>query len=442
MALAVQRQLEAAQRFLSGLTTLPTYAEARARQLEKLRKVLTSTPDLSTKQSGDLLLSLDTALWDEKSLEDLRSWIAEKTGLEDLESGGRRQSQDYMNLPSFLPDWLWKNLLDPNEAPEVSLEKLCGYAANLGLRLPTEGTLAMLCTLAYQKDVLAMSGHAKHRLLEQKKPLIRKWLQGNRPPVHVGTLPDSWTDIPGELRRKAIPSGVDPLPPPPSHVDFWRVASTWPVRVSNRMALDGAAQASTPSGVDSGALGRMAEVVQSSVQLVQEAQAMARTALTSVGKGPSGEQVMLALEDGSVDDVPARRAAPEVETPAERPGESVRVGAGKISVQQQLRDLQTGLTGADCTDAILKRPAASVDLRKRPATQMARPAAASKGSLPRQPSRKQRPASDDTRKKFTSRAYHAAKKRVLRSGGSTVAATEAAREALRKASVRWAADHA
>lgn len=443
MAAAFEKHLVAAQRFLAGLTTLPTYADASARQLTKLTKSLEKISEFSTKQSADILAALDVTLWDESSLAAIRARVAERTDVAEPETvSGRRQNQDFLSLPQFIPEWLWRETLDAKCDPAVVLEKLCCHAFNLGLRLPSEPTLALLCALAYQREVMAMSGNAKHRLVETKKPIIRKWLQGQKPAVYLDALPGNWDSIPEELRRKAFPSGQQPLPPPPSHLDFYRLATTWPVRTSNRLAADGALQISSAAGPDVGALGRMADAVESSVKLAQDAQAMAQAMWSKKTNPPPATDAILALEDGTVEEssAPAKAAADEAAPPAQQAGSARARATAPLSVQQQLRELQS-----DWREQahVAKRPASRRPAQKRPASR-------SEPQSPKRPSRHsnvfRKPAAagmkGDTRKKFTSRAYHAAKKQVQRNGGSDRAALEAARKALREASAAWDAARA
>ena len=175
--------LVAGQKFLEGLRSLPSYKDAQQKQLRALLKQLGSVTDLTTGQSGKILSMLDEKLWDHESLQQLRQQIADKTEQIPGEAQGRRSLQDFVELPNYLTDSLWQTLLDRKTSGQEALELVCQHAALLGLRLPSESTMAMLLTLAYQGQALAMSGKAKFHLQQKQKPLIRKLLAGPRPLV-------------------------------------------------------------------------------------------------------------------------------------------------------------------------------------------------------------------------------------------------------------------
>lgn len=168
-----EKQLISGQKFLQGLRTLPTYKDARLKQLQNLLKALGSVAELSTAQFANFLSMLDETLWDHGSMQMLRQQIADKTQENLRESMGRRPLQD----PSFARS-LWEKLLDGKTSGQDALELLCQHASLLGLRLPSEMTMAMPLTLAYQGQSLAMSGNARFQLYVKQKPQIRRMLAG------------------------------------------------------------------------------------------------------------------------------------------------------------------------------------------------------------------------------------------------------------------------
>ena len=157
MAGAFEKAMVAGQKFLEGLRSLPSYKDAQQKQLRALLKQLGSVTDLTTGQSGKILSMLDEKLWDHESLQQLRQQIADKTEQIPGEAQGRRSLQDFVELPNYLTDSLWQTLLDRKTSGQEALELVCQHAALLGLRLPSESTMAMLLTLAYQGQALAMS---------------------------------------------------------------------------------------------------------------------------------------------------------------------------------------------------------------------------------------------------------------------------------------------
>ena len=148
MATIFERQLVAGHQFLKGLRRLPSYSDARQKQLESILRHLSAVPEVPTVQAAKIFSLLDEDVWDEDSLRVLREHVAEKTMDGTEASQGRRATQDFTDMPRFLPDSVWQVLLNEKVSGQEGLEVLCHHAANLGLRLPSEATIAMLLTLS------------------------------------------------------------------------------------------------------------------------------------------------------------------------------------------------------------------------------------------------------------------------------------------------------
>ena len=147
----VQKQLIASQKFLAGLLALPQYAELRGKQLERLMAVIRKVR-LTVEQSGLLLAAMDSNLWDEGSISQLKSLVADQTVTETNEeqASQRVKQQDFTSLPYYLDgDW-WRRLETPVATErEKNCERLCQHAARLGLTNPTEETYAFLYVLSF-----------------------------------------------------------------------------------------------------------------------------------------------------------------------------------------------------------------------------------------------------------------------------------------------------
>lgn len=63
---SVEKLLEAAQRFLRGVLSLPSYEDIQTKQLKGLLHCLDKVKDLSTAQAGMFLDALDPELWSEE----------------------------------------------------------------------------------------------------------------------------------------------------------------------------------------------------------------------------------------------------------------------------------------------------------------------------------------------------------------------------------------
>ena len=399
---------------------------------------------------------LDEKLWDHESLQQLRQQIADKTEQIPGEAQGRRSLQDFVELPNYLTDSLWQTLLDRKTSGQEALELVCQHAALLGLRLPSESTMAMLLTLAYQGQALAMSGKAKFHLQQKQKPLIRKLLAGPRPLIWLTPLPAEWTDLPAERRERAFPGGARPAPIPSGCVDFGGVAKQWPVRNTNRLVCKGDAGSSSVTAGPS-ALEKMADAVMSTAKLACQAASLVgvepREYSTSTGaRGATAQQpIVLAIKDKEAEatkDKDAEEGEEEVrqadhtrETLDAEPKRDLRVP--QPSLQEKLRALR-GELGTRAVKRERENPGQESDpggvlrrpsVRRRPSagpSQMRKPASGSCG-------KKSGPSGDgpDTCKRYASRCYNAARKQALNRGKDAEAALEAARKAHRKAVAEW-----
>ena len=101
----IAKQVVASQFFLEGLLSLPHYAELRLKQLERLLALI-SKASLTLEQSGPIISSLDSRIWDGMSLQRLKSALADKTleVADAAETEGRVKQQDYTSLPRYLTE--------------------------------------------------------------------------------------------------------------------------------------------------------------------------------------------------------------------------------------------------------------------------------------------------------------------------------------------------
>ena len=237
----VQKQLIASQKFLAGLLALPQYAELRGKQLERLMAVIRKVR-LTVEQSGLLLAAMDSNLWDEGSISQLKSLVADQTVTETNEeqASQRVKQQDFTSLPYYLDgDW-WRRLETPVATErEKNCERLCQHAARLGLTNPTEETYAFLYVLSFalQPGTLIFDCE-KLQLLTQWKPVMKRHLKNAaQPPLQLMILPANVDECPKELLRAAYPQGFVAASPAQTTVEeVMRLARTWPLRKTNVVA--------------------------------------------------------------------------------------------------------------------------------------------------------------------------------------------------------------
>lgn len=98
--------------------------------------------------------------------------------------------QDYTALPIYLDEHWW-NVIERTTSEVGLLEQLTKHAGNLGLRCPTEPTMATLCVLAASFfRGPEQSDQAKFEKLAVFKPKVKKWLQNlGKPAEYVTQLP-------------------------------------------------------------------------------------------------------------------------------------------------------------------------------------------------------------------------------------------------------------
>ena len=237
----VQKQLIASQKFLVGLISLPQYGELRGKQLERLM-ALTRKAKLTIEQSSGVLASLDATLWDESSLSQLKSLVADQTlsdGMED-DSSQRAKQQDFSALPHYLDDAWWRRLeTAQGKEKEKNCELLCQHAARLGLTNPSEETYAYLYALSFaMHPATVIFDCEKLGLLAKWKPIMKRILKvAVRPPLNLLVLPCDVEQCPPELLRAAYPQGFRPGTPSHKTIpEVMQLARTWPLRKTHLTA--------------------------------------------------------------------------------------------------------------------------------------------------------------------------------------------------------------
>ena len=63
MSKKLEKSIAAAQKFLTGLRTLPQFPEIQSRQAANLKKSVEAIPSISVSESTTILETLDDSLW-------------------------------------------------------------------------------------------------------------------------------------------------------------------------------------------------------------------------------------------------------------------------------------------------------------------------------------------------------------------------------------------
>ena len=371
----------AAQIFLEGLFTLPHYGELRQKQLVRLLDLI-SKVSLTLEQSGSILASLDSRIWDGVSLQRLKSSLADQTveASDQVEIVGKKQ-QNYTAIFRYLTQewWLLVEKADSLESREKALEMVCELAGKLGLRSGTEETYAFLFVLAFtMHPTCVVYDHEKQNLLQQWKPIIKRHLK-KCPPLTdcLSILPDNPDDCPAIYFRAAFPDGwTAALPQFKSLADVVQLARTWPLR-SSHVTVTARKHAEPPrdmSHMSASAMGVAAAVARQttialSQQLLQETQEVPGFKL---------------LKDNLRNVQPQKTMSVLLDTPAEAPASSSKTGvAPALDPQSMIDSLREDLkeekkeeekSGKNSTgkkrkkkEKAMKRPCAVAKVLKRPA---------------------------------------------------------------------------
>ena len=368
----IARQLHATQKFLLGLKKLPTFSEVRDKQLVQLKALVAKSEGLSTEKVADIISALDESLWEESSLLSLKQSLAEK--IEDEEPKERRSMQDYTALPMYLDEHWW-NVIEKTSSEVTILEQLTKHAGNLGLRCPTEQTMAMLCVLAGCLFRGAeRSDQTKFEKLAIFKPKVKKWLQNlGRPSEYVTHLPLATAEFPEALLRAAYPAGFVAYFPSGVTVEgIMNLVKTYPLRKTNVAAQSSGSSVMSaetlPGGSGFHAMGQfLAGMLQGQAsgagpaqQAHQREKAAEDKALTCA-TGSVKPTTVLALTDGTIDQ-DGKESLQDLKTEAQE-ALSKRHSALEEPkpVSAQLNALRAGLYGEDDEgtdpDDSLKRPA-------------------------------------------------------------------------------------
>ena len=286
------KQLGASDRFLKSISTLPTFGQIHGLQLQKLQTLVLNSKynedDAATaaqKVSEAMFLSAEARA-------DLMEKVAQACCKmpEKNRDGGKSlkgpscQAQNYSTIHRFLPRTVWVKMENPKILSRV--QALCEFAANLGLELPTEATLAsMLCCIYWKewchgdtpKQEQYQIGQASKKQLREvlKDCCGRQQQKGNR----LEKLPLCFEDLPGSHKKI-----FEEEPPAPASINLEECIKEFPMR-------------STRGGV------HVKNMPQDTLQMILKMVSQQQSGGSS--RGASFRPDLLAIEDGSAGASPA-----------------------------------------------------------------------------------------------------------------------------------------
>ena len=124
----IEKQIVSSQKFLNGLASLPHFAELRRKQALRLVTIIRKT-SVTVEQSGSILQCLDSSVWDNETMSQLKAALADHTKMEEeIEDKSRRaKQQDYTALPHYLSSEWWRFLEQGKLGEEEKRLSSCAY---------------------------------------------------------------------------------------------------------------------------------------------------------------------------------------------------------------------------------------------------------------------------------------------------------------------------
>eukprot|EP00435_Cladocopium_sp_Y103_P010186 s2139_g2.t1 len=98
------KQVDAAQKFLRGISPLPGHSNFAEKQAGGIKKALEKLREVTPGEAASILARIDDTLWEASQVEAFRESLACKTRAVVEEISRTTQLHDFTSLPYFLPD--------------------------------------------------------------------------------------------------------------------------------------------------------------------------------------------------------------------------------------------------------------------------------------------------------------------------------------------------
>ena len=244
------KKLTAARNFLHSCRQLPSFEALQAQQYGSLLKVIEAVPWLSVESAAAATAILDGTAWLPEQLDTLKQQLGSKVG-EAMGSGRRdKKGQDYTVLVFHLLPQHFEAL---RREGMVGMQAVVEHLAALGLRNPSEETLAVLTTLVCwrqrQSQVTLVALEDAYETFKKEKPKFRKLLSlfADRVDAEaLQTLPRSWRDLPEKTKRLVYGAAEPAEAPDFDAATILREGRLLPLRDTNRL-LPSKATAAAPA---------------------------------------------------------------------------------------------------------------------------------------------------------------------------------------------------
>eukprot|EP00435_Cladocopium_sp_Y103_P008916 s5818_g2.t1 len=353
--MSAEKQLEAAQRFLRGIRSPASYAEARDKQAAGLLRALERIPVFTASAAAAWLGALQEDLWSSCQVQRFTEVVAAKTKPVETDTS-RVTAQDFTLLPYYLTDDLAQAIGNPAVDSDQLLYRLCQHAVKLSLRNASEASKATILVLA--KWVTCKNGLVPKQQFDlfcRYKPVVTKYLTGMPDSKCLLDLPLSWQELDQELRNRAFPTGK-PADSLPVFREICEYVRHMPLRKDNRLLQnDTQAVPSSSAGSTGGGLAvdDICKVLEAASKLQQPHvdRALSSQSMASKASEEGKMLPMLAICDRP-------RVEPEAVLPKSEESRPAEVAT--LSVEEQIEALR-GEMAASSEDFPrgMKRPAAA-----------------------------------------------------------------------------------
>ena len=185
------------------MAALPSAPNLRRQQHASLLALLAKGLSFNSIQAAAVLEEISDEIWGEDLAPSLRTAVAQSVSEStSSELEPKRLGQDFTRFTDFLTERQWLQL-QASTAMEEAQAVLYPVLGRLGLRTPSEPTWGAIMTFLYLLLGLTFPEPlACYQELQKMKPSARKILgKGGDPPVMVWILPESYQNLPEQIRH-------------------------------------------------------------------------------------------------------------------------------------------------------------------------------------------------------------------------------------------------
>lgn len=381
----VEKQILAAQKFLTGLRGLESIHGLCQKQADRIVNVIQGQK-LSLEDAGKALDILRSDIWGEELATVLKEAVAKQID-DTREPKSRVRLQDYKTLVHYLDRKHWEYLQQADFSRDTAVTNVCHLAVHLGLRHPNEGTFGAILAIVFCHDkAKSVSEQEKFYYLQQYKNQMRKIFQtAAQAAEFVEVLPVDVANFPAALLKTAYPQGFAAFTP--AHVDLIALKSltdTYPLRKDNLKTKSTEQALQMPSSSDCFLKGilAIASVVGANSVPAEQARSVQLPGFKLLQKAETDASARKPSEVLALQDVPAEvKELPLSSKGTQEALETKRGSTAKpSSAEEMISVLQAGLD-EEKLDQVPKEK--SKPSRKDKGQSMKKPAAASKASLKR-----------------------------------------------------------